>query len=270
MRFLLGGALLATLAVAVAHADGEATVKTRPWLGIHINEGTYGGVAVLDVIDDTPASLCGLRAGDEILAIDRTEVHGTSALQLTIGAREVNDKVSVTYVRGGDVKRCATQLAEQITDPSEILHRRMVDKPVPPFSLLRRSDGSVIDDTTTRGRVLVLALFSTACDDCASAISALADRISDSGRVELYAVTVDGDDAVDAFVQRTGLSAEVGADQLDLVRSYLADRMEATFVVVDHRGVVRFAASGAGVEEANLDGAEFAVRRAIRARRKAK
>jgi peroxiredoxin len=264
------GALLATLAVGVAHAETETRPAAKPWLGIHINEGTWGGVAVIDVIEDTPASLCGLQGGDEILAIDRTEVHGTQQLQITISARDVNDKVTVTYVRGGDVKRCSTRLAEQITDPSEILHRRLVGKPVPAFSLLRRSDGAVVDDTTARGRIVVLALFSTSCDDCATAISSLSARVADAARVDLYAVTADGEDAVDAYMQRLGLTAEVGADQGELVRRYLSDRGEPTILVVDHRGVVRFAATGAGTDDANLEGAELEVRRALKARRKAK
>jgi peroxiredoxin len=272
MRVLASVVVLACLGHAAAAETGKpAKVKVKPWLGISINDGdaVWGGVAVIDVFEDTPASLCGLRAGDEILAVDKIEVHGTSELQSTVGALAVGKKIMVSYVRGGDVRRCKTKLAAQITDLTELLQRRLVDRAVPPFSLVRRSDTAIIDDTTTRGHVVVLALFATSCDECATTINDLATRLAaeeGTADVELHAVSGDGDQAVDAYVQRMGVTADLALDQGKLVTRYLADRGDVTILVVDHEGVVRFAANGPGPDDTHLDTAAFCASRAEHAR----
>lgn len=272
MRALAVLALLVG-AAGVARAGGHGKVHVKPWLGISIDEqdATWGGVAVFDVIDDTPASLCGLRGGDEILAIDRVEVHGASELQVTIGAHKVGDRVSVSYVRSGDVRRCVTKLQAQVTDPTELLQRRLVDKTVPPVSLLRHADGVAVDDETIRDRVVVLGLFSTSCEGCAATLTELAARLADDDGARtamFYAVAADGDVALDAYVQRVGLTVDLASDQGELVRRYLQDREDVTILVIDHEGMVRFAASGAGPDDTHLDGAVFCASRAERARRK--
>jgi peroxiredoxin len=272
MRVLAAIVVLASLGAVAAAETSPAKVKVRPWLGISINDSdaVWGGVAVLDVFEDTPASLCGLRPGDEILAIDKIEVHGSSELQTTVGLRAVGNKITVSYVRRGDVHRCKTRLAAQITDATELLQRRLVDRAIPPFTLLRRSDGTTLDDTSTRGHVIVLALFTTACDDCAATIADLATRLAaeETGdSVELHAVSGDGEQAIDAYVQRMGVTADLAIDEGKLVSRYLAERDAVTILVIDHDGIVRFAASGAGPDDTHLDTAAFCASRAERARR---
>ncbi len=257
--------------VGVARADDAPA--PQPWLGVSISDRgvRWGGIAVMDVFEDTPASLCGLRAGDEIYAIGRREVHGTRELQLAVGAHAVGDKILVEYVRGETLRRCTARLAEAITDPTELIQRRVVDRTIAPFQLERRSDGATFDDASSRGTVLVLALVSSACEACIATVDQLAAEVEGTG-AELYVVTADGEAAADAFVQRTGVTVELALEEPSggLIERYLADRDDATILLVDHDGVVRFAAVGAGPEAANLDGAAFCAARAERARRKAR
>ena len=90
--------------------------------------------------------------------------------------------------------------------------------------------------------------------------------------IDVYAVTADSDDAIDAYVQRMGLTVEVARDLGDFVQRHLYtfDRTDAAILVIDHKGIVRFAAHGPGVEAAQIDGAAFCVGQSLRARRKAK
>lgn len=273
MRAAVLSVVMTLAGAAVARADDVPPPK--PWLGVSISDQgvRWGGIVVLDVFEDTPASLCGLRAGDEIFTIDRVEVHGTTELQHAVGAHAVGDKLRLEYVRGTAIRKCTVKLAEAVTDPTELIQRRAVDRAIPPFALERRSDGAVLDDTSTRGAVLVLALISTACDRCAATLDDLAAAVDGTG-AQLYAVTADGAEAADAFVQRTGVTVELALEGLDgardgLVRRYLNDRDDATILLVDHEGIIRFAAVGAGLDAANLDGATFCAKRAARAKRKA-
>ncbi len=198
-------------------------------------------------------------------------MHGSGELQATVGGHAVGDRVSISYVRRGDVRRCSTRLAPQVTDPTELLQRRLVDKTVPPFVFARRGDATPFEDTSLRGHVVVLGLFTTMCDSCAATLTELADRLAadDGARgVTFTAVAAEGDQAVDAYVQRMGLSVDLASDKGDLVRHYLADRDDVTIVVIDHEGVVRFAASGPGPDDTHLDGAVYCATRAERARHK--
>ena len=262
----VAAALLVVVLAATAHAESRVE---KPWLGVSISEHTaYGGVGVLDVYDDTAATRCGLRAGDEIIGIGKTAVRSFDELRLTIGARSVGDRVQIAFVRDGHVRRCKTRLAAEINDPSERLQRRLVDKPVPPLELVRRSDSATIDDVALRGRITVLALFSLACDGCAATITELAKTAAgELASVDVYAVTAGDAGAIDAYVQRLGLTVEIARDEGRLARRFLQVPDEPTILVVDHEGVVRFAASGAGPDGAHLDAAAFCVRRAARALR---
>jgi len=272
MRVLGAMLVLAALGAAAAAETVERKPRGQPWIGVKITDRDlrWGGVGVTDVFDDTPASLCGLRPGDEIIGVGLAEVHGSQELQLVVGAHDVGDRVTVSYVRDGDIKRCTTRLTEKIVDPTELLHRRVVDRAAPPFTLRPLDGGKLIDDVSSRGRVTVLALFSTSCDDCAQVIGELAEKaIGDLTQVDLLAVSNTGKDSLEAYVQRLGLTAAVASDEDDLVSRYLAATDEVTILVIDHEGIVQFAASGAGPDGTHLDGAAFCVSRADRARRKA-
>lgn len=262
---------------SAAHAERlAAPPRPQPWLGISINgqDATWGGIYIVDVFDDTPASLCGLRAGDEIIAVDAIDVHSTSELQGAIGLHDVGDKVTVQYVRSGgaagaDVRRCSTELSEQINDPTELLHRRLIDRAIPPFRLTRLDDDAVVDDAGLRGDVAVLVLFSTSCDACAELIGDVQQAADGLAGVRVIAVAGDSAAAVKAFVQRTGAGGEIAVDQGQLVRRYNSDREQPSIIVIDHKGVVRFAAVGRGPEGSYLDGATFCIERAARARQRA-
>lgn len=265
---VLGAALV--LAFALPAAAETPKPRGTPWIGVGISDANlrYGGVAITDVFDETPASLCGLRPGDEIIGVGFADVHGSSELISVVSAYEIGDEVTVTYVRDGDVERCTTTLTQRIDDPTELLHRRVVDRAMPPFRFETLS-GAAVDDLSIRGRVTVLALFATSCDDCATAISDLADKaVGDLTHVDLLAVTAAGPDTIKAYVQRVGLTAEVASDEGDLVRRYHRVQDEVTILVIDHEGIVRYAATGAGPEGSHLDSAAFCVSRADRARKK--
>lgn len=254
------------LALVLLLATVATPAAAETWLGIRLVDGAHGpgGIVVVDVFEDTAASRCGIRAGDEITAIGRSDVGTYNDLRDTLKKRAVGDKVVVHFFRNGAAKRCSTRLTEKL-EATELLDRRLVGKSVPPFDAIRRGDGKAIDEHKTRGRVVVLALFRTSCD-CAATIQALSERV---GSAELVAISEDSSDAIDAFVQRTGLTVAVARDHGQLVRGYLLENDDA-MIVIDHEGIVRFAAVGPGEEGANLDAAALAVSRAERARRRRK
>ncbi len=59
------------------------------------------GARVRRVEPGTPADLAGLRAGDVITAVDGVEVFDADSLVLTVGKRDVDERVQVAYMRQG-------------------------------------------------------------------------------------------------------------------------------------------------------------------------
>lgn len=82
--------------------DVEPRPATSAWLGASIQDQN-GNVVVSTVEPDSPASLAGLSAQDEILAIDGTRVSQRSFSGI-LGAHKPGDKVRVLYSRRGGVR----------------------------------------------------------------------------------------------------------------------------------------------------------------------
>ena len=55
--------------------DGHRTGPSRPWLGIYARE-IGGHVLVADVAEDGPAAKAGVEAGDLIVGVGATPIHG--------------------------------------------------------------------------------------------------------------------------------------------------------------------------------------------------
>jgi len=87
------------LAPAGLAVELEPRPAAEPWFGA-ATQDQNGSPVVASVELDSPASLAGLSAQDEILALDGTRVSARS-FQGTLGARRPGDRVRVLYARRG-------------------------------------------------------------------------------------------------------------------------------------------------------------------------
>lgn len=71
---------------------------------IVIPEGVDEGVAVLEVVDGSPASKGGLKKGDVIVKLGKADVGSIADFRYELYKYEVGDKVEVTYYRSGKEK----------------------------------------------------------------------------------------------------------------------------------------------------------------------
>jgi S1-C subfamily serine protease len=74
----------------------------RPWVGIY-TEAVEGGVAVIGLIPNGPASRAGLEIKDVILELDGVEVSGRRELYEAMWRRRAGDEITFTVQRGEDV-----------------------------------------------------------------------------------------------------------------------------------------------------------------------
>ena len=76
--------------------------RPRPWLGIY-TEAVEGGVAVIGLIPNGPASRAGLEVKDIILEVDNAEVAGRRELYEALWKRRAGDELTLTIQRGEDI-----------------------------------------------------------------------------------------------------------------------------------------------------------------------
>jgi S1-C subfamily serine protease len=76
--------------------------RPRPWVGIY-TEAVEGGVAVIGLIPNGPASRAGIEVKDVILEVDNLEVSGRRELYEAIWHRRAGDELTFTVQRGEDV-----------------------------------------------------------------------------------------------------------------------------------------------------------------------
>jgi S1-C subfamily serine protease len=77
--------------------------RPRPWVGI-FTEAVEGGVAVIGLIPNGPASRAGIEVKDVILEVDHVEVAGRRELYEAMWKRRAGDELSLTIQRGEDIQ----------------------------------------------------------------------------------------------------------------------------------------------------------------------
>jgi S1-C subfamily serine protease len=77
--------------------------RPRPWVGI-FTEAVEGGVAVIGLIPNGPASRAGIEAKDVILEVDHVEVTGRRELYEAMWKRRAGDELALTIQRGEDIQ----------------------------------------------------------------------------------------------------------------------------------------------------------------------
>lgn len=84
----------------------------RGWLGISIIENQVGEVEVIDVEEESPARIAGLKKGDIIIEFNGEEVTGTRMLAHEIRMHKPGDKVNMTIKRDQETNTLKFELGE--------------------------------------------------------------------------------------------------------------------------------------------------------------
>jgi peroxiredoxin len=217
-----------------------------PWLGLlRPRQGVFG-VQVVEVYEDAGAAAAGIVPGDEILFIERSPVTSVNELVNEVARYRVGDTIEVRLARGGIELALQVQLGARVDD-REMLHRRLVGKPAPSASLRRLDDDRRIDPSALRGKVVVLAWFSTRCDACGELISELSELYAGRRDVEVAAVTAAEPALLATYLTRAVIGVPVAVTDDDDFTKYSllggASDQAVAFVVIDRHGMVRVAAA---------------------------
>lgn len=273
-------AWLAVIALAIAPGaaaadeaiDGE---DPRPWLGISYDPRQHKGILglpVTNVFEESGALASGLRAGDEIVEIDGDIVVPGSDLYPLISPRAIGDRLTMRVFRDDKIITLHPILTRRVSD-SEMLHRQLVGKRAPAFSLVPAGDDTapVIEDSVLVGKVGIVVWFHQSCRDCPQVINALAPWIEAHRRDGVVGVAGTGGEAVaiSAILSSTPVLLPVGIDpDAWLHYGVLEDfQNKVSICVVDRAGVVRMAAAVGAVDDPALDDVIAAAERALKQRK---
>jgi thiol-disulfide isomerase/thioredoxin len=234
------------LALAARTSGGSQTA--RPWIGILLDTQKPGlrGVAVKDVLPNTPAEKAGLKKLDEILSIDGAAVKTAGDLIGRVQEKGVGQQVSLKVLRAK--KELTVSLAlEAKPDELKMLRDALQDKPAPSFEVPGASLAAV------KGNVVVLEFWATWCGPCRSSLPRLdawQKKYAARG-LKVVGVSDETPEVVAAFAAKQKLSYPLGSDP-KAKEAYFAPVIPM-LVVIDRAGVVKHVEIGAGQKLDNVE-----------------
>lgn len=246
MRWLV--LFIALLAVGPASAQETAT----PWIGIGIAAGTRG-VAVNQVIENTPGARAGLAVGDEVLAIDGTAVGEATELIRRVRAKGVGTKVTLTVLRGAKTMKVTLAL-EARPDQLELLRSHLVGKPAPALALSESNGPFPARLEALSGHVVVVEFWATWCGPCNSTLPILSTWQQKYGPrgLRILGISTEPLATVAAHAAAKKVGYTVAHDDGAVSDAYRIPAIP-TLVVIDRHGVIRYADVGAGEKLAEVE-----------------
>ncbi len=235
----------------VSEATAQA-IEARPWLGVAMDRDSPGqGARVGRVIRNSPADRAGLRDGDRLTRVARTDIVRGADVVRAVAQRTVGDLIEIAFVRAGKELSARVTLAA-FPPPDEMMRMDLVGAFAPDWKNVDAVNGPFPASIgALRGHVVVLDFWATWCAPCrvvAPELGALQSRYGAQGLTVLGISTEDPGE-VGLFARQTLMRYAVGVDKhAETTLSYGVASLP-TVVVIDKRGVVREVSVGYELSE---------------------
>ncbi len=234
----------------VAAAQDGRLQQAKPWLGVAIDQGKTG-VLIKEVLPGTPAEDAGLKAGDEITSVDKTNVNAPPELIKAVQAQGVGNSVVVAFTRAG---KAETKTVKLVARPDELalLRQKLVDKPAPKFDLPVLHGTESGNSEKLKGKVVIVEFWATWCPACRSTHDRLSQFAKSHKNVAVVAISDEEAGPIKDYVKHVNPSFTILQDKTQAASGAWMVSAIPELAVIDTKGVVAFATMGAGsyLEEA--------------------
>lgn len=248
-NFLYTLTLFCCVVIPPTHSQKTGTEEKprRPLLGV-VHTQAERGVRIEKVMQNSAAARAGLKVGDVILSFNGVTIRNTKHLFNEVQRYKPGERVLIEYLRAGKTHQIEVVLGEWQNISG------LIGFKAPDFSLPQL--GSNAAYTLAPGKVLIIDFWATWCAPCEPVRLALEEFLQQKKHPSLAIIGITNEDeaTVRDFLREHGSMYPILLDEKGLVTTEYRIAGFPTLVVIDKKGVVRFAgfAAGGGLEEALL------------------